>query len=113
MTLYILCFLLFLTGIYGVLTRRNLIKVVISLTITEFSIFLMLALIGYISGGEAPVLDSNMISTTPVVDPLPQAMVLTAIVIALATNAMILTIAIRLYKKYGTFDIRRINELKG
>jgi multicomponent Na+:H+ antiporter subunit C len=44
---------------------------------------------------------------------LPQAMVLTAIVIALATNAMLLTIAIRLYKKYGTFDIRRINELKG
>ena len=113
MSLYIMCFLLFLVGIYGVLTRRNLIKVVISLTIMEFSIFLMLALIGYISGGEAPVIGGKVVEGTPVVDPLPQAMVLTAIVIALATNAMLLTIAIRLYKKYGTFDIRRINELKG
>lgn len=113
MTVFILCFLMFLVGIHGVLTRRNLIKVVISLTVMEFSIFLMLALIGYISGGEAPILGRDMVIGRPVVDPLPQAMVLTAIVIALATNAMLLTIAIRLYKKYGTFDIRRINELKG
>ena len=47
------------------------------------------------------------------VDPLPQAMVLTAIVIGLATNSMLLAIAIRLYKKYNTFDIRKINSLKG
>ena len=113
MSLYIMCFLLFLVGIYGLLTRRNLIKVVISLTIMEFSIFLMLALVGYISGGEAPVLTGPATGVVNVVDPLPQAMVLTAIVIALATNAMLLTIAIRLYKKYGTFDIRKINELKG
>jgi multicomponent Na+:H+ antiporter subunit C len=113
MTVFILSFLMFLVGIYGVLTSRNLIKVVISLTVMEFSIFLILALIGYVSGGEAPVLDAGLISGRMVVDPLPQAMVLTAIVIALATNAMLLTIAIRLYKKYGTFDIRRINELKG
>lgn len=113
MTVFILCFVLFLVGIYGVLTRRNLIKVVISLTVMEFSIFLMLALIGYISGGVAPILGSDLVIREPVVDPLPQAMVLTAIVIALATNAMLLTISIRLYKKYGTFDIRRINELKG
>ena len=113
MTVFILCFLLFMVGIYGVLTRRNLIKVVISLTIMEFSIFLLLALIGYISEGVAPILGKDMVIGQPVVDPLPQAMVLTAIVIALATNAMLLTIAIRLYKKYGTFDIRRINELKG
>jgi multicomponent Na+:H+ antiporter subunit C len=113
MTLFIMCFLLFLTGIYGVLTRRNLIKVVISLTIMEFSLFLMLAMTGYITGGEAPILAGITVPAAPVVDPLPQAMVLTAIVIALATNAMLLTIAIRIYKKYGTFDIRRINELKG
>ncbi len=113
MTVFILCFALFLVGVHGVLTRRNLIKVVISLTIMEFSIFLMLALVGYVSMGEAPVLGSDLVVPQLVVDPLPQAMVLTAIVIALATNAMLLTIAIRLYKKYGTFDIRRINELKG
>jgi multisubunit Na+/H+ antiporter MnhC subunit len=113
MTVYTLCFLLFLVGLYGVLTSRNLIKIVISLTIMEFSVFLLLALMGYIQGGDAPILPLPSPDNQIIVDPLPQAMVLTAIVIALATNAMILTIAIRLYKKYGTFDIREIRDLKG
>ncbi|TVQ13068.1 MAG: cation:proton antiporter [Bacteroidetes bacterium] len=114
MILYILCFILFLVGLYGLLISRNIIKMIISLTIVEFSIFLMLILIGYISGGIAPVVFGQAVAENQViVDPLPQAMVLTAIVIALATNAMILTMAIRLYKKYGTFDIHEINKLKG
>lgn len=114
MTLYILCFILFLVGLYGLLISRNIIKMVISLTIVEFSIFLMLILIGYISDGIAPVVFEQAVAENQsVVDPLPQTMVLTAIVIALATNAMILTMAIRLYKKYGTFDIHLINKLKG
>ena len=114
MMLYILCFILFLVGLYGLLISRNIIKMVISLTIVEFSIFLMLILIGYISDGIAPVVFEQAVAENQsVVDPLPQTMVLTAIVIALATNAMILTMAIRLYKKYGTFDIHEINKLKG
>ncbi len=114
MTLYILCFILFLTGLYGLLISRNIIKIVISLTIVEISIFLMLILIGYISGGIAPVIFQQEVPQhQAVVDPLPQTMVLTAIVIALATNSMILAMAIRLYKKYGTFDIHEINKLKG
>ena len=114
MILYILCFILFLVGLYGLLISRNIIKMVISLTIVEFSIFLMLILIGYISDGIAPVVFEQAVAENQsVVDPLPQTMVLTAIVIALATNAMILTMAIRLYKKYGSFDIHEINKLKG
>ncbi len=112
MTLYLLSFLLFLVGLYGVLTRRNLIKIVIGLSFMEFSIFLFLVLIGYVNGGEAPILREG-VANTRFVDPLPQALVLTAIVIGLATNAMLLAIGIRLYKKYGTFDIRKINQLKG
>ncbi len=112
MTVYVLCFILFLIGIYGVLTRRNLVKIVIGLTIMEFSIFLLMVLIGYIDMGIAPIVEDLSIQES-YVDPLPQAMVLTAIVIGLATNAMLLAIAIRLYKKYGTFDIRKIKHLKG
>lgn len=112
MTLYVLCFLLFMTGFYGVITRRNLIKIAISLSIMEFSCFLFLALIGYVNGGEAPIVDP----ADPVkvyVDPLPQAMVLTAIVIGLATTAMLMAVIIRIYRKYGTFDIREIKNLRG
>ncbi len=112
MIVYILCFILFLVGLYGLITRRNLVKIVISLSIMEFSIFIFLVLIGYIDGGIAPIVSEFEINPT-YVDPLPQAMVLTAIVIGLATTAMLMAIAIRLYRKYRTFDIREINNLKG
>jgi len=112
MTVFIMCFILFLVGLYGVLTQRNLIKIVIGFTIIEFSCFLFLSMIGYVDNGLAPILKAG--TENPVyVDPLPQAMVLTAIVIGLATTAMLLAIVIRIYKKYGTFDIRKVNELKG
>ncbi len=112
MIVYILCFILFLTGLYGVFTRRNLIKIVISLSIIEFSTFLFLALIGYREGGVAPIVDpSDPIKNY--VDPLPQALVLTAIVIGLATTAMLMAVIIRIYRKYKTFDIREIKNLRG
>lgn len=112
MIVYILCFILFLVGLYGVITRRNMIKIVIGLSIMEFSVFLFLVLIGYIDGGQAPIV-TNVDKDVQFVDPLPQAMVLTAIVIGLATTAMLLAIAIRIYKKHGTFDIRKIKNLRG
>jgi len=112
MIVYVLCFILFLVGLYGVLTRRNLVKIAISLSIMEFAIFLILVLIGYVDQGVAPIVDPEAPDGV-YVDPLPQAMVLTAIVIGLATTAMLMAIAIRLYRKYGTFDIREIKNLKG
>ncbi|MFP4488365.1 MAG: sodium:proton antiporter [Bacteroidales bacterium] len=112
MITYLLCFVLFLVGLYGVLTRKNLIKIIIGLSVMEYSLYLFLALIGYIEGGAAPVIDP-LKPAVMVVDPLPQAFVLTAIVIGLATTALLLAIAIRLYRKYKTFDIDKINTLKG
>jgi multicomponent Na+:H+ antiporter subunit C len=109
---YLLCFVLFLVGLYGVLTRKNIIKIIIGLCIMEYSLYLFLAMTGYINGGAAPIIDTSKASGL-VVDPLPQAFVLTAIVIGLATTALLLAIAIRLYKKYKTFDIDKINTLKG
>jgi multicomponent Na+:H+ antiporter subunit C len=109
---YLLCFILFLTGIYGIVTRRNLIKIAISLSIMEFSCFLFFALIGYTEGGSAPIVDPAD-PFKAYVDPLPQAIVLTAIVIGLATTAMLMSVIIRLYRTYRTFDIREINNLRG
>ena len=112
MIAYIMCFILFLVGLYGVITRRNLVKIAVSLSIMEISIFLFFALVGFIDGGVAPIVDP----ADPVkvyVDPLPQALVLTAIVIGLATTAMLMAVIIRLYRKYGTFDIKEIKNLRG
>jgi multisubunit Na+/H+ antiporter MnhC subunit len=112
MTVFILCFVLFLVGLYGVITRRNLVKIVISLSVMEFSTFLFLALIGYVDGGAAPIVDPANPDKI-YVDPLPQALVLTAIVIGLATTAMLMSVIIRLYRKYKTLDIREIKNLRG
>jgi multisubunit Na+/H+ antiporter MnhC subunit len=78
----------------------------------EFSVYLFLVLIGYIDNGQIPIVSEESFQER-FVDPLPQAMVLTAIVIGLATNAMLLAVAIRIYKKFRTFDIRKITSLKG
>ncbi len=112
MILYWMCFALFLTGLYGVITRRNLIKIAISLSIMEVSSFLFFALMGYVEGGIAPIVnpaEPNQVY----VDPLPQALVLTAIVIGLATTSLLMAIIIRIYRKYKTFDIREIRNLRG
>ncbi|MFC1898384.1 sodium:proton antiporter [Candidatus Cloacimonadota bacterium] len=112
MILFILCFVLFMVGLYGVIFKRNLIKIIIGVAIMEYSVNMFLILIGYVKGGTAPVISAGF-EHGPFVDPLPQALVLTAIVIGLATTALLLSIAIRLFRKYGTFDIRKINSLKG
>ena len=112
MILFILCFVLFMVGLYGVIVKRNLIKIIIGVAIMEYSVNMFLILIGYVKGGTAPIISKGF-ENGPFVDPLPQALVLTAIVIGLATTALLLSIAIRLYRKYGTFDIRKINSLKG
>lgn len=112
MTTYFMCFALFLVGLYGVITRRNLVKIAISLSIMEISTFLFFALIGYVEGGVAPIV--NPAEPDKIyVDPLPQALVLTAIVIGLATTSLLMAVIIRLYRKYKTFDIREIRNLRG
>jgi multicomponent Na+:H+ antiporter subunit C len=109
---YVMCFLLFLVGVYGLITQRNLIKIAISMSIMEFSTFLFFALIGYVKDGVAPIVNPDEPDKI-YVDPLPQALVLTAIVIGLATTSLLMAVIIRLYRKYKTFDIREINNLRG
>ena len=111
MGLFFLCGLLFIIGIYGIVTKKNIIKIIIGLVIIEYAINLFLVLIGYVKGGQAPIQIKGVISTF--VDPLPQAMVLTSIVIGLGVIALVVAIALRLYEKYKTFDISKINRLKG
>ncbi len=113
---YILCTILLLLGVYGVIAKKNLVKIVISLFIIEYGVNLMLILIGYRSNGTAPIITNTenvAQQTSTFVDPLPQALIVTSIVIGLGMAALIVSICIRLYGKYGTFDILQIRRLKG
>ena len=112
MTVYLLCLALFCLGIYCVLRKRNIIKIIIGIIIAEYAVNLFFILAGYRMNGRSPIHapDQEIVN---MVDQLPQALVLTAIVIGLATTALLVAIAMRLYEKYGTFDITKIRELKG
>ena len=112
MSLYLLCLLLFLIGLYCVLRKRNLIKIIVGVIISEYAVNLFFILIAYRMGGRSPV-HSPETQIENMVDALPQAVVLTSIVIGLASTAVLIAIAMRIYQKYGTFDITKINELKG
>ncbi|MBU0502776.1 MAG: sodium:proton antiporter [Candidatus Omnitrophota bacterium] len=112
MSLYLLCLLLFCVGFYGILRKRNLVKMIIGLGIMEYSMNLFFVLLGYRMQGRSPIeaMDQNVLN---MVDPLPQALVLTSIIIGLGVTALVISIAIRIYDKYGTFDITKINKLRG
>jgi multicomponent Na+:H+ antiporter subunit C len=112
MTLYLLCLALFCIGLYGVLRKRNLVKIIVGIGIMEYSMNLFFVLLGYRFHGRAPI-DAQDQAVFNMVDPLPQALVLTSIVIGLGITALIISIAIRIYEKYGTFDITKIKRLKG
>ncbi len=113
MIVYTLAIVLFLVGLYGVLVKRNLVKILIGLSIIEYAVNLLFALIGYRQGGAAPIRTPGLAADTVFVDPIPQALVLTAIVIGLATTALLAAVAVRIYEKYDTFDVRKIRKLRG
>ena len=112
MTAYLLCLVLFSIGLYCILRKRNLIKIIIGIGIVEYAVNLFFILVGYRAMGRSPIFARDQVITN-MVDPLPQALVLTSIVIGLAVTALLVAIAIRIYEKYGTFDITKINKLKG
>jgi len=104
--------MLFCVGLYGVLRKRNIVKIIIGLAIMNYSMSLFFVLLGYKFHGRAPIESQNQ-TIVNMVDPLPQALVLTSIVISLAIMALLIAIAIRIYERYGTFDITKIKRLKG
>jgi multicomponent Na+:H+ antiporter subunit C len=113
---YILCFGLFLIGVYGLLTKKNLIKIIISMNLIGYAVNLFFILIAYRHDGIAPVLETGAAINSHaqnMVDPLPQGLVATAIIIDLALTVLLASLALGIYAKYKTFDITKIRRLKG
>ncbi|MGA1820400.1 MAG: NADH-quinone oxidoreductase subunit K [Thermoplasmatota archaeon] len=102
--------LLIAVGIWGMLSRRNVIKIIMAIAIIETGINLLLVSIGYVSDRAAPIVEGDTgLGVSPVgqvVDPIPQALVLTAIVIGLATTALALVAAVGYYRKTGTLEFK-------
>ena len=104
---------LILIGLYAVLAKKNLLKIVIGLSIIDGGLHLLFVAIGYISNGTAPIFSPEVVGeNVKMVDPVPQALVLTAIVIGFAVTAVALSLVIRLYRHHNTVSIDEIKNLK-
>jgi len=90
---------------------RNIIKIIIGIGIMDYAVNLLLVLIGYQSKAQSPINPPDQLLKR-IVDPVPQAMVMVSIVIGLAVTLILVACAIRIYDKYHTFDITKINQLK-
>ena len=105
--------LVFIIGLYGVMSKNNLIKKIMGLTIMNGSIVLFFISIGYREAGLAPILEKGTtggIPTTILVDPVPQALMLTAIVIGISVTALALALIVKIYAKYKTLDIQQLSK---
>ena len=109
---YLVVGIIFLLGLYAVLFEKNLIKIAIGVSLIEASANLLLIVLGYRTSGSIPVFTLAG-KVEKMVLPVPQALTLTAIVIGLATSALMLSLIMMLYKHYGTLDVREIRRLRG
>ncbi len=107
--------LLILIGIFGILTQKNLLKIVIGFSLFDTGIHLVMVSIAYVRGRTAPIIDETVDindAVNQIVDPLPQALVLTAIVIGLGVTSLMLAYILKLNKENKSLDIGDFSDLK-
>ncbi|MBU0501227.1 MAG: cation:proton antiporter subunit C [Gammaproteobacteria bacterium] len=108
-------FILILIGLYGALTNRNILRMIVSFTVADTGVNLVIVAVGYLRGRTAPILDATLPAAEAaarIIDPVPQALVLTAIVIGVGITALMLAYAYKLHETKGSLDIADYRELK-
>lgn len=108
-------FVLILIGLYGALTNHNILRMIVAFTVANTGVNLVMVAVGYLHGRTAPILDEAVPvadAVTRIIDPVPQALVLTAIVIGVGVTALMLAYAYKLYETKRTLDISKYRELK-
>ena len=98
---YWMAIVLCMIGLYIVIANANLIKKIIGLSIFQTSVFLLYLSLGYIEGGSAPIVTGNVQLYS---NPIPHVLILTAIVVGVATTAVALALAIRIHGEYRTLE---------
>ncbi|MFI1968653.1 dehydrogenase [Streptomyces cinnamoneus] len=102
----------FLVGVYGMATSRNLVHAVGCLSVTQSATYVLLLAVGYRRGGTAPVFSDIPVGTR-VVDPVVQALALTDVVVGATVTALLLSLVVQVEKRHGTVDPDELSELKG
>ncbi len=108
-------FALLLIGMWGMLTQKNIIRMIIGFSLIDTGVHMIMVSIGYLSGGTAPIINEAVNRATAlqdVVDPVPSALVLTAIVIGLGITAVMLAFAVQIHDKKKSLSIEDCTESK-
>ncbi|MCU1345958.1 MAG: dehydrogenase [Acidimicrobiia bacterium] len=108
---YLVAAWLFIVGLYGLVTSRNLIHLIACLTVVQSSTYIALLSIGYQRGGAAPIY-KEIPTSTPAVDPLVAALTLTDVVVGAVVTALLLAFAVQTKKRSGTLDPNELRDLQ-
>jgi len=101
---YWIVFALMMTGLYMVVARGNLVKKIIGLNVFQTSVFLLFISMGKVIGGTAPIVVDGADAETVYSNPLPHVLILTAIVVGVATTALGLALVVRIREAYGSIE---------
>lgn len=104
---YWIAIFLAMAGMYIVIARGNLIKKIIGLNVFQASVFILYITMGKVTGGTAPIIEEGF---TVYSNPLPHVLILTAIVVGVATTALGLALVVRINKEYGTIEEDEIHD---
>lgn len=109
---YLLFASLLAIGLYMMVASSNLVKMIIGLNLFQTAIFLFFVTTAFVDGGSSPVIPSEAEAGSLYASPLPQVLVLTAIVVGVALTAVALALIIRIYDEYGTLDEETLREVR-
>ncbi|WP_336326990.1 cation:proton antiporter subunit C [Halovenus sp. HT40] len=109
---YVLFAILLVIGLYIVVASSNLVKKVIGLNLFQTAIFLFFISTAYVEGGSSPIIPKEAFAGQGYASPLPQVIVLTAIVVGIALTAVALALIVRIYDEYGTLDEETLREVR-
>jgi multicomponent Na+:H+ antiporter subunit C len=109
---YLLAVWIFLVGLYGIVSSRNLIHIVVCVSVCQSATYVLLLAIGYRKGGTAPIY-ADIPASRKVVDPVVQSLTLTDIVVAVAISALLLAVALKAFEHRGSLDPVELEDLSG
>ncbi|MFO7939880.1 MAG: NADH-quinone oxidoreductase subunit K [Bacteroidales bacterium] len=107
--------LLALIGLWGILTQKHIIKMIVGFALLDTGIHLIMIAVGYVKNATAPIISETVTkinAAEKIADPIPQALVLTAIVIGLGITALMLSYALKMHQQKKSLEINQYKELK-
>ena len=110
---YLVAFWLVVVGALGIVRSADLVQAVVALSVSQSGTYVLLLAVGYQRGATVPILGAGGAGSTPVVDPVVQAMTLTDVVVSATVTALLLALTVQIAKRHGTVDPDALRALRG